>query len=114
MLQIPLFEYLVDTQQDFYKSGAFRYASGLHERDVPGKGRLKVADYDNPPRADEFFPRRKTEVYEDTQLTFMSFCLPDRRDAGAKSGTNDCPELEHLTDHDCVPYSNHETIGGNP
>lgn len=118
-LYLPIIEVGVSSQARFKSVKYVGYTATLHVRDISGQGRLKVADHINPPTADLFFPRDKVRFEQDTQLAQLWHLLPD---SGLTNVIDQFPgpELEHLTDHNCVPFptkignSEDQIVGGNP
>lgn len=115
LIHIPIFEVYVTNQHTISSEHTYGFAATLHLRDESGEGTLKVADKWYPPAADEFFPTRKVQVYEDTQFVHLWARLPDSGYSGIDAPSG--PELEHISDHNCEVYptnTDKAAIGGNP
>lgn len=112
-MNIPIFQAVALDQQTITKADHRGYTTSFHLRDMSGKGSLGIADLEHQPSASDFFPVRKIRHFEDSQFLDLWERLPDSSPRQGDIG----PELEHMDDHDCVPFekkSYDKPYGYNP
>ncbi|ODM93112.1 Cation channel sperm-associated protein subunit gamma 1 [Orchesella cincta] len=82
------------------------YVSAFHSRAVEGKGEIQIATSDYPAHAGMLFPKKRSSIFTDIELSFHSSCFANDLSDSTSEGYKKlkCSELDHILDEFDHPY----------